>query len=241
MIRLGTVALFAVITAAAGPLEAKTVQFSGYSWTVRDGGYGSPGDNAWSADNVFVDASGALHVKLTYVGGVWRAAELYTDQPLGFGTYQFEIANDVSGLDPNVVLGLFSYPTPDVGPDRTNEIDIEIARWANPANKNLNYTVWPVLQQVGQSAATFTLAPYGRLSATHSFTWTSTAIHFSSWVGHGQPGSHRIADVTYAPQDYAARISQSPMPLHINLWSHPVPSDGRPVEVIIRRFTFQPQ
>ena len=36
------------------------------------------------------------------------------------------------------------YPTPDVGPDGTHEIDIEFAKWGVPDAKIGNYTVWPV-------------------------------------------------------------------------------------------------
>jgi hypothetical protein len=53
---------------------------------------------------------------------------------MGFGRYQFWIEGRVDRLDPNVVLGLLNYPTPDVGPDATNEIDIDI-----PSSKKSSY------------------------------------------------------------------------------------------------------
>ena len=46
----------------------------------------------------------------------------------------------------------------------------------------------------------------------------------------------------YTPSDYIDRISSSPMPIYFNLWGFQgqEPSDGKPVEVIINRFTFTP-
>ena len=55
---------------------------------------------------------------------------------LGFGRYQFQVIGRIDQLDPNVVLGLFKYPTPDVGPDGTNEIDIEFAQWGRATANN---------------------------------------------------------------------------------------------------------
>lgn len=58
-----------------------------------------------------------MHLKLSAVKGNWYAAELATTQRLGFGTYQWQLIGRIDQLDPNVVLGLFTYPTADVGPE----------------------------------------------------------------------------------------------------------------------------
>ena len=41
-------------------------------------------------NNVTVDGSGYLHLKISLTSGVWSAAELFTTDKLAFGTYQFE-------------------------------------------------------------------------------------------------------------------------------------------------------
>ena len=48
-------------------------------------------------------------------------------------------------FDRNIILGLFNYPnSPSIGPDGTNEIDIEFAQWGDPNNPNrLNWVVYP--------------------------------------------------------------------------------------------------
>jgi hypothetical protein len=112
----------------------RTIQFSGYEWIVRDHGsdLSGPGPNLWDGSNVWVDESGDLHLKLTHTEDGWHSAEVTMTQRLGFGRYQFQVIGPIDQLDPNVVLGLFNYPTEEVGPDGTNEIDIEFAHWETP-------------------------------------------------------------------------------------------------------------
>lgn len=118
------------------------ISFSGYDWEVRSG-TGGPGPNDWSADNVFVDADG-LHLKISNSGSTWSCAEVTLTQRLGFGVYEFQLTGRPDLFDRNVVLGLFNYPPADVGPDGTNEIDIEFAQWGQAGNRNrLNWTVYP--------------------------------------------------------------------------------------------------
>jgi hypothetical protein len=222
------------------PPGASQIVFSGITFNVRSG-TGGPGPNAWSAQNVWVDGSGYLHLKIANNTGQWSTAEIYTDQAFGFGTYQYKIVGHPEALDKNVVLGLFDYPTPDVGPDGTNEIDIEFATWGGAQAEHGNFTVWPAL--AGNSPAThaFDATPNTGLS-THRFNWTSKQVAFQSMAGLTNKTRGMYANWTYAPADYLTLIPQSPTPLHINLWlfqGNP-PSDGLETEIVISEFTFTP-
>ncbi len=220
--------------------EAKTLLFSGMSWTVRPNGQGGPRNNYWCESNAFVDANGDLHLRITKSkGNKWCAAEVVSDMRLGYGTYQFQLKSRVDRLDRNVVFGLFNYPTSDVGADATNEIDIEFAKWGDAAGDMLNYTAWPVQQSLGPSGNSFPLALNGDLS-THRFIWQPTYIRFQSTHGHYDDNRFPIADWTFAPADYANRISHAAMPVHFNLWLIAPPSNKQPVEVIISRFKYTP-
>src|SRR5689334_18830286 len=109
-----------MLVASSAYSQNSTIRFSGYTWYVRNAGSGGPGPNNWSPSNVSVDVFGNLHMRITNNNGAWYTSEIYTTQRLGFGRYQFWVNGRVDRLDPNVVLGLFHYPTPDVGPDGTN-------------------------------------------------------------------------------------------------------------------------
>lgn len=225
--------------AAAPAVEAKTLVFAGMTWTVRPNGQGGPRNNHWCESNAFVDANGDLHLRITKVKGKWCAAEVVSDLRLGYGTYQFQLKSRVDLLDRNVVLGLFNYPTSDVGADATNEIDIEFSRWGDPRADMLNYTAWPVVQSLGPSGNSFPLVLNGSAS-THRFTWRPTYIRYQSTHGHYDDNRFPIADWTFAPADYANRISRSPMPVHFNLWLIAPPSDRKAVEVVISGFRYTP-
>ena len=232
-------ALMLCALAVAGCSHARTLDFSGYTWSVRGDGVGDPANNAWKQDNAWVDAQGRLHLRLTHSLGGWSSAEVVMEKRLGFGTYQFEIDTPVDRFDKNVVLGLFNYPTEDVGPNRTNEIDIEFARWGEAVNPPLNYTAWPADLQHEPTGKTFELGKITTQS-THRWIWHADSIRFQAMSGHTDGDANEIADYTLAPPAEAKAISQSAMPVHINLWMKAPPSDGKPVEVIISKFTFTP-
>jgi len=233
-------ALIGVAGLAAAPLcEAKTLYFSGMTWTVRPNGVGGPGANTWCENNAFVDANGDLHLRITRAKGKWCSAEIVSDMRFAYGTYQFQLKSRVDLLDRNVVLGLFNYPTSDVGADATNEIDIEFARWGDASANMLNYTAWPVQAALGPSGNTFPLALTGNYS-THRFIWQQTFIRYQSTHGHFDDNRYPIADWTFAPADYTSRIAHAAMPVHMNLWLFGTPSSKQTIEVVVSKFTYTP-
>ncbi len=227
------------VSAARAPAPA-VINFSGYQWDVRSGA-GGPGPNKWSAANVWLDASGYLHLRVSQQAGQWYAAELYSTRRFGFGIYQFQVEGLVDRFDPNIVLGLFNYPPPAVGPDGTNEIDIEYSRWGNPAYPIGNYTVWPALAGLSQKSRAFNFTLTSSRT-TQRFTWVSQMIVFRSLRGFTDGNTGQYAGWVYQPGVFLNYVPQQAMPVHINLWlfqGHP-PVNGRPVEIVIRNFKFTP-
>jgi hypothetical protein len=222
-------------------IYAKDIEFGGYTWTVRSG-RGGPGPNAWDENNVWLDTSTNLHLKISLRDGKWSCAEVTMRKRLGFGRYQFQTTGRLDRLDDNVVLGLFNYPTGDVGPDGTHEIDIEFARWGDSKNPMGNYTVWPVVKSLKQVSKSF---PFTLASdqTTHRFIWSRERVKFWSLEGCRDDDREDISTWVYSPSDAAQHISQQPMPVHINLWLFKglAPKDGREVEVIIDEFRFTPE
>src|SRR5579859_4363234 len=140
---LKTKHLAALLLALGFSIQAKDIEFGGYSWAVRSG-RGGPGPNAWDENNGWLDSSTNLHLKISQRDGKWSCAEITMRKRVGFGRYQFQVTGRIDRFDDNVVLGLFNYPTRDVGSDGTHEIDIEFSRWGNAKNPMGNHTVWPV-------------------------------------------------------------------------------------------------
>jgi hypothetical protein len=232
------VGLFLAMVSCA---QANDIQFCGYTWAVK-AGRGGPGPNTWDQNNVWLDPATNLHLKISQHDGGWSCAEVTTKKRLGFGRYQFQTTGRLDRLDDNVVLGLFNYPTGDVGSDGTHEIDIEYARWGDAQSPMGNFTVWPVERGRKQTTRSFPFSLTGD-QMTHRFTWSRSQNFFQSLKGHCQDEQEELSRWIYKPQEPARSISQQAMPVHINLWlfkGRP-PKDAREVEVIIREFKFTPE
>src|SRR6478609_498624 len=219
----------------------KIIHFCNFDWHIRPSGSGSPGPNMWSSDNVWLDASGYLHIALTKSNNTWYSSEIYTDKHLGFGAYQFMLYGAVDKLDKNVVFGIYPYPDDSKTQDGTNEIDIEFSRWGNAAWPNLNYTVWPVSKNQKSQSRSVNFKLSSALS-THRFIWKPNGILFQSLDGLTNTTDNLLANWLYAPSNPSAHVSQIPQTLHFNLWTvdGKAPSNGLPVEIIFTDFTYIP-
>lgn len=223
------------------PVEARTIRFSGLEWEVKSGDGIGPGPCNWRDDNVWVDINGQLHLKISRIGNKWYSSEVTTRRRFGFGQYQFQVVGRIDKLDRNVVFGMFNYPTPDVGPDGTNELDVELARWGNPNWPNLNFTLWPATPGVANQGKSFFFGLDGTFT-THRFIWRKASVLFQSLYGHRDDNRNEIARWQFSPRRYNRFIPQKPMPVHLNLWlfQGKPPADGKEVELIVKSFAYQP-
>jgi hypothetical protein len=216
----------------------RTISFSGYKWTVRNTSRKQgPGPNFFSDSTVYVDANGWLHlwIKKDPVSGEWKCAEITSQRSFEYGTYQFVVDGPIDKFDKNIVLGLFNYS----GNDGLDEMDIEIARWGNPAYPNLNYTIWPARKEFKNSSAVKEFTLRSPLS-THYFRRNADSVICASFDGISTDPKDRIFSSTFTSP--ASSISHLAMPVHINFWLFDGngPEDGKNVEVVVRSFEFKP-
>jgi hypothetical protein len=220
---------------APAAASVRTVSFSGYSWAVKSSSdVVGPGPNRFSdsARAVWVDTAGQLHLRMTHNSGGWSCAEVTLTRSLGYGTYRFSVASPIEALDPNVVLGLFTWSDDPAYSNR--EIDVEFARWADPFDlTNAQYVVQPADRagHLSRFAEPALLEP-----SIHSFSWGPARVSFASAAGSGQP----IAAWTYAAADVPRPGGEH---VHINLWLDKglAPTNGAEVEVVLSRFSFTPR
>lgn len=214
--------------------------FSGYDWTVKNSvGRVGPGPNYFSdsTDNVWTDAQGRLHLKIARRGGRWYCAEVVSALSFGYGTYRFYLDGPVDNLDPNVVLGLFTWS--DLPDFNHRELDIEFSRWGKANNLNAQYVVQPYT--LPQNIVRFDEPP-GVAQSTHSFQWRSSSVLFQSLRGHyatpPDPGfviQQWTFDQPGVPQAGGENA-------RVNLWLFHGrrPMNGLPTEIIVNRFEFVP-
>jgi hypothetical protein len=204
---------------------ARDITFSGRAWAVTAGRIDDPSaPNRFSADarSVWVDAYGRLHLRLRRDGQAWYSAEVACTQPLGYGTYQFAIDTDVGALDPNIVVGFFTWSDDDAFANR--EIDVEFSRWGDPAAANTQFAIQPYASR--GHLFRFNV-PRGMPRSTFGFRWDRESVTFQGYKfamlrdGVPPPGNARV---------------------HINMWlaGARAPIDGREAEVVVENFVFTP-
>ena len=223
--------------------SAYTISFSGYTWYVKTGTGAGPGPNNWNPQNVWVDADGKLHLTITYntVTRKWDCAEVWTTTSLGFGKFEWFVDGRIDLLDKNVVLGLFTYPTSSVGPDGTNEIDIEYSHWGLAGSNIGDFGVYPAkyISNYVKWSSDFPVALNGSYT-TQRFIWNTGSIKFQSLHGWVTDDTNEIFTNTFSQSRSRAKnyIPQKASPVHINLWLYQgnPPSDNSPVEVVIGKF-----
>lgn len=212
----------------------KTLQFSGYTWEIRQIPSNRGGDNDFSPDNVSIDAQGSMHLRIAKRESDWTSAEVRLTRSLGYGTYAF-VVRDTSQIDPAATLGLFTWD--DLGADQNHRgIDIEISQWGVAASKNAQYLIQPFY--VPANVFRFG-APAGRL--THAFRWQPGRVSFTT--SRLPLGAGRAALPPIAAHDFTAGVPQpGGENARISLYvfrDAPVPL-RREVEVVIEKFEYLP-
>ncbi len=214
----------------------RTINFASRTWYVKVANWNAdPGPCYYSdrPEDVWVDASGRLHLTLTYRNYRWYCTEIFATQPSGYGVYSFDLASRVDQLDRNVVLGLFTYDDTSSAYSH-REIDIEFARWGVAGGPNAQYVVQPYTSPGHRHQFDLNLPS---IQSTHTFTWTVGSAQFASYLATN-PNTPLHA-YSHVDSDIPPAGNGNP---RINLWLYngAVPSNGVNVEVIIESFTFAP-
>jgi hypothetical protein len=169
------------------PAASKTIQFSGYEWTVVNAisvRNGLP--NVYDPANASTDSNGRLHLSITRRSDHWTCSAVILTHSFGYGTYLFSV-EDISHLAPAATLTLFIWD--DLGAEQNHrEMDIEISRWGDPEGQNAQFVMQPYY--VPENVARFT-APPGLL--TYSFQWEPAKVLFRVDRGADSVSRHTAA------------------------------------------------
>jgi len=218
----------------------RLLYFGGYEWWVKasDTAVG-PGPNLFSdsRDNVWLDSERQLHLKITKNaknGDTYECAEVVCRDNLGYGTYVFSMASRVDNLDPNCVLGLFTWS--DDPAYNYREMDIELSRWGNPLDDNAQFVVQ--LWDTPGNLERFNMWPCE--TSVHGFNWQADAIAFRSVCGEDygtQDPNLQVHDWLYEGEDIPVPGSES---ARINLWLAwgNAPQNEEEAEAVVADFQF---
>lgn len=245
--------------------DSGDIVFSGYGWKIKKSTVPvGPGPNIFGGtdSNVWVDQNGYLHLKIAFLNGKWQSSELICTENTGYGTYIFTLGSDVTKMNENIVLGLFTWDDNTFYSQANSEVDIEFARWFK-ANDTLLLTtsVQPVVFDNATPFTERTFKPQMSVSklkypSTHAFEWHADNITWNSYSGRSFPGIEKIANWSFSKNNQPrvkTEGGKSSVPIiipepgnttnaRINLWllNGRAPSDNKPFEVIIERFDYLP-
>lgn len=215
---------------AAKHTPARRIRFSGFDWTVKSSDEPvGPGPNFFSdsKENVWVDARGNLHLRITYRDGRWWSAEVICECSPGFGTYTFRIpAETIRDFDPNAVLGLFNWSDDPAFAHR--EIDFELSTWGQTNNPTGNAQF--VVQPYDQAAHTSRFNLPAR-ATNLSYSWLRDRVLFKAAGANGEP-VHEF--------EYRGPVPEPGGNPRINVWllGRRPPQHGRDVHIIVEAFSF---
>ena len=223
--------------------SASVLGWMGHNWNLTNGGMA--GVIQGKSSNIFVDANRYLHLRITKSGSTWTGSEMFTQDNLGFGTYQWVLQGaNFYNMDKPIVLGLFPYgPQAGIGVDGENEIDAEFSHWNGDFGSkpvNADFTYYPSTGN-GPNASfedDFQVNMPAPSTTTVRMVWTSSTI--DSYIMSG------TVPVTSAPTNIikhdtfkgsTTTIPQDAVPLGVNLWSyHAEPTNSW--DIVMQSFEF---
>ena len=211
----------------------RTIQFSGRTWTVKESGsnvYG-PGPNFWSPDDyhVQIDSNGSLHLRISNTTGKWTCSEVVLTESLGYGTYTWILDAEADVVDPQAVVGLFTYSHNSSYAHR--EIDVELARWGDASEPtNAQYVVQP-WHNPGNLRRF--VVPSGVRNASYSFRWAPDRVDFETRWKDGGRFSWTFNDSGEVPPPG----DETPI---VNFWLFrgAPPTSGQHLELIVKEFRY---
>jgi len=214
-----------VVPGASRP-PSPVVDFSGYQWRLRDAPSSRGGQNVYSSSNISVDDRGALRLRIAKTEKDWSCAEASLTRNFGYGTYEFEVRG-LETLEPAAVLGIFTYDYAS-GALRNREMDIEISRFGDPANKNAQYALQPF--EVATNVHRFNVPP-GIL--TFSLRWEQGRVTFRTLRGSTLVSEHAFTAGVPSPGIESIRVA-------LYVYRAAVVKLQHPMEVVIERFKYYP-
>lgn len=245
--------------------EMGDISFSGYQWYTKSSEQQvGPGPNYFSesSENIWKDSDGQLHIKISYDGNQWNCAEVISVKEFGYGTYIFTVSSDLTTMNEQAVLGLFTWNTYSFQTQGNSEVDIEFSRWGNAQDSTLlTYSVQPVWFSISGPYTERSIKPNMQVSklastTTHVFTWTPEKVTWESYEGDSYPGTDKLAswefdNTNIARRKYEGNSVSEPIVIpapedstnaRINLWllGGTPPADLTETEVVIKSFQYKP-
>lgn len=226
----------------------RAIFFRGQTATVKQSSFrAGPGPNYFSdrEEDVWVDDEDRLHLTVKYYDAKWHSTEVILDQSYGYGVYMIQTESRLDLLDPNIVLGEFTWDT-EASDVSFRELDIEYAKWGNASNStNAQFAVQPCNACPGCSQCSRFQVNLTdeNASLTNYLIWTEGKVEFRTY--YGKFAVNVVPPASALVHRWALTGDAVPVPgnekFRFNLWlmNGWAPMSGQDTEVIISDFAYQ--
>ncbi len=216
--------------------DVRTLTFGNLEWGVKSSSVPiAPGPNYFGGneDSVWTDEQG-LHLTIRENKGNWYATEIFTSEPVGYGTYTFTVRTPVLRYEPQVVAGFFTW---DNDPEEYNrEIDIEFAAWGEEEGSTFQYVVQPYTDE--SRMMLFDPQLQGSVT-THRIVWAPDSVAFSSYHGTVDPDDSASEVMLMERWTYPSSPSEGNAHFRINLWLYRGQKLLAPIQMVLTSFEFE--
>lgn len=169
-------------------------------------------------------------------GEKWLCSEVISRDFFGYGQYTFEVASRVDTLDPNSVVGFFTWRPS--GGRYNNEIDIELSRWGKIGGPNGQFVIQP--HYLNYNLHRFYFNQQGDYTS-HQFIWLPFSVYFRSFHGHSLDAANsNLIEFWHANRGRVPRPKKTQ--IRVNFWLNDPQGllQGVSQELIIKRFSYIP-
>jgi len=206
-----------------------------------------PGPNYYSPrpEDIGVTAENTLKLSVTNRDGKWWSTEAISKDTFDYGRFSFHIRGRIDTLDPNLVLGAFSWEIHDTcnGGCHHRELDFEFSRWGNPSNPtgNSQFVVTPF--DTPGHRKRFTVQQDTQNELTAVLDWTAGRAEFVVYYGkHHHPIPSNA--VTAARWTFTSKTAVHPAGAgtgwRFNLWQYAGTAPAANAFLEITSFTYTP-
>ncbi|MCS6808402.1 MAG: hypothetical protein RML40_07235 [Bacteroidota bacterium] len=229
---------------------ARTVQFSGFRWKMRQANVQSePGNNFFSdaPTEIYIDSTKKLHLSINNRNRYWYCSELVADTVLGYGTYAVFLEINLDTLPANVMIEFGLTPDKALHTYVPADIAIQCTRLGMLNSPNtLQYVVSRSdsarerKERIFRPDIPFRMKGY---YSTHAFTWKESSVEFASYHDHGLPTPYLGALWEFSGStalNLSVPKATTLYRMRLRVWSAGAPVGNRPFELVVKKIQFLP-
>lgn len=225
------------------------IKFSSYLWENKE--TKNIADSRYfcltKKENVQVDESGNLVLKISKNNGLWSGGEITIDTTLGFGEYSFDVKVKTGHLDANATLAFTILNITDDFYEGMTQTGVRFSKYSeSDAPNELEYFLYATDKKFAEVQIPENPFLLSELVSNHKVGIYPNYLYYSSKAAGGFYNEFKAMKVGSGISDITDALTFSEPTDHLKLIislclpEANEPSNGKEVEVILSNFKFSP-